>query len=61
LVKNLSVDYTISGSRFLVFNTPQTLGDKISIRYINSIGNANIEVYKYTGNGLSSASVYHQV
>ncbi len=55
LVKNLSVDYTISGSRFLVFNSLQTPGDKITVRYINSVGNANIEVYKYTGNGISSS------
>jgi len=55
LVKNLYLDYTISASKFLVFNSNQTPGDKITIRYINTVGNADIEVFKYTANGVSSS------
>jgi len=55
LLKDLNADYQISASRYLVFTTPRSSGDKVSIRYINTVGNANIEVQKYTANGISSS------
>jgi len=55
LLNDLNTDYYISSSKYLVFNTPKNDQDKISIRYINTIGNANIEVQRYIANGISSS------
>ncbi len=55
LLNDLNADYYISASKYLVFNAPKNSQDKISVRYINTIGNANIEVQKYIANGISSS------
>jgi hypothetical protein len=55
LLNDLNADYYISASKYLVFNTPKNSQDKISIRYINTIGNANIEMQRYIANGVSSS------
>ena len=55
LIKNLNDDYSISGSKFLVLNKPPASLDNISIRYVNTIANADILSQRYVSNGISSS------
>ena len=55
LIKTLNEDYTISGSRFLVLTSPPNDLDKVNIRYINTIANADILSQRYVSNGISSS------
>ena len=53
LIKNLNDDYSISGSKFLVLNKPPASLDNISIRYVNTIANADILSQRYVSNDIS--------
>lgn len=55
LIKNLNDDYTISGSRFLVLTNPPNDSDKVTIRYVNTVANADIFSQRYVANGISSS------